>query len=234
MACLCHSANNKFFLLNNRTNSLNNACKFLKGFPAAFLEKQDYENFGRCLPPEPNTNYSIRLIFHRNKTSTYGCNDTYPFFWSFGNGTRTCVDGKPLNLPAKFPFANNCYAATIRPGSSDNIFNNASWTPCAEEQRYICQLEAKNNRRDNLRSCNLIPITGPNTKATTRTSASTINTLKAEETLITNSTATIVGSVLGICVIFFTLIIFFLLYKKKSSKKSTSKNQTQEDVSRSV
>jgi len=232
MACVCHSENNKIFLLNNKTNSLLNACRYIGGFPAARLEKQDYEHLERCLPPEPNTEYSIRLIFHRNRTM-HGCNNTYPFYWVFGNDTRTCVDGKPLNLPVEFTFNNNCNVATVRPGSSNNIFNNVSWTPCAKEQHFICQLEAKNERKK-LPRCNIILTTARNTKATTRTPASTNCTPRVKETPLTISTATIVGSVVGICVILLILVLFYLLYKRNQAKKSTPKNQTQEDVSKSV
>jgi len=213
MSCLCNSSNKMPFLINNVTETLKKACNNSGLYVATLLEKQDYEDLGQCLPTESesNTNYSIKLIFHRNRTD-YGCNNTYPFYWRISNNHRSCVDGKPINPQANFTFQNACNAATIRHSSSKNIYNFTSWTPCNHEQQFICQLDSNITNITNITfpPCNLIPTTAPTTSSSPLA-----------------STETIAGSVIGTCVILLILILFFLFCKKNQAKKSTSKNQTQ-------
>jgi len=229
MSCLCHSTNNKLLLLNDAHTELIEAC-MNGGEPASLLEKQDYEDIGQCMPPDPNSSYSIRLIFHQNRAN-FNCNDTYPYYGRLSiNDSRTCVNGQPLYLPP-FPSTEitRCHAATIIPGTSDNIFNLTDWRPCAEEQRFICRLEA--NTTDNtFPSCGLIPTASSFAKTTTAKTVFRNSSANTEEAALTNSTATIVGSVIGIFVVFLILILIYCFYKRNQAKQSTPKNKTQEDI----
>ena len=210
VSCLC-SSDRKVFLLNTTNVRLMDACPNALGMKVAQnLLRQDYEALGNCVPPNENS-YAIRLIYnpHHNKCQING---STPYFWGRRDDKGPCVDGQPLNLPS----AQNrigCHLATIMPGSSGNIFDEANVTRCNVPQPYVCQLE--NNQSFPL--CTSL-------KTITTTTTTITEAAAATTTIPNNVTFIAVGSVLGILALALILLLIYLCCKRNKTKRNADKS----------
>ena len=222
-SCVCQSATKKFWVL--AFKNIQNVifpCVNNTEF-ATNLETQDYEALGFCQPPLTDQYYSIGLRLPANRRK---CNSSsHPYFWR----TRRiedvhCVDGSPLKLPRNFNGDQRCNLASVSPGSLDQIYN-ATWTHCNSVQYSICQLE-KNASISNF--CKNVSTTTAATTAATSTTAATIAT--ATTALSNNTTAIIIGSILGVfAVLLFSWLLHFFR-KRNNAKRNASDNENHEEV----
>ena len=226
-SCVCQSATKKFWVLafkniQNVTFPCRNDTKF-----ATNLETQDYEALGFCQPPVMDQYYPIGLRLPGiNTTNRRKCNSSsHPYFWR----TRKiedvhCVDGSPLNLLRNFNGDQRCNLASVSPGSLDQIYN-ATWVRCNSVQYSICQLERNASIS---KFCKNVSTTTAATTAATSTTAATNAT--ATTALSNNSTAIIIGSILGVfAVLLFSWLLHFFR-KRNNAKRNTSGNKNHEEV----
>ena len=172
------------------------------------LETQDYEALGFCQPPVSDQYYSIALrLPNINSTDSGRCNSSHPYFGhTIMSKEIHCVDGSPLALPRNFDGNKRCNLASVLPGSLNQIYN-ATWTRCNSVQYFICQIERNASITNFCKN-----VSTP--KVTTTITA-----------LSNNSTAIIIGSVLGVLVILFLVLLIHLFHKRNKTKTNASKKR---------
>ena len=217
---LCQSANKTFGIvaLENVSN-LSFSCGNDNEL-AINLETQDYEALGFCQPPVSDQYYSIALRLPNNNSRKSGrCNSSHPYLGSTMTSKEIhCVDGSPLALPRNFDRNKRCNLASVLPGSLNQIYN-ATWTRCDSAQYVICQIE-RNASIFNFCK-NVSSPTATRTTVTTSTATSTTPITA----LSNNSTAIIIGSVLGVLVILFLVLLLHLFHKRNKTKTNASKKR---------
>ena len=211
-SCVCQSANKKFWIVAHETIQNPNLLCRNDTKLAINLETQDYEVLGFCQPPVINQYYSIGLrLPDINATNRARCNSSHPYFWrTRRNEDIYCVDGSPLELLRNFNADRRCNLASVLPGSLDQIYN-ATWTRCNSVQYSICQLE-RNASISNF--CKNVSIS-----IETTTTA-----------LSNNSTAIIIGSVLGVFAVLFLFLLLLFFRKRNDAKRNPSENGIHEEV----
>ena len=211
-SCVCQSANKKFRIVAHESIQNPNLLCRNDTKLAINLETQDYEVLGFCQPPVINQYYSIGLrLPDINATNRARCNSSHPYFWrTRRNEDIYCVDGSPLELLRNFNGDRRCNLASVLPGSLDKIYN-ATWTRCNSVQYSICQLE-RNASISNF--CKNVSIS-----IETTTTA-----------LSNNSTAIIIGSVLGVFAVLFLFLLLLFFRKRNDAKRNPSENGIHEEV----
>ena len=225
-SCVCQSANKNFRIVTLETTTKSNLSCGNDNKIAINLEDEDYQALGFCQPPVMDQYYSIGLRLPDSNANNRGiCNSSLRYFWRTRESEKVnCVDGSPLQLPKNFPGDRRCNLASVLPGSMSKIYN-ASWTRCSSVQYSICQLE-KNASIFNF--CKNVSTT---TATTTTATTTTATTTTATTALSNNSTAIIIGSVLGVFVVFFFSLLLHFFRKKNNAKRKASDNQIYDEVS---
>ena len=212
VSCLCLSGR-KAFLLNTASVRLRDACPEDSEMKVAQnLSRQDYEALGNCVPPETNS-YAIRLTYNNMKICKN--NDTHPYFWGKSGDNGPCVDGQPLNLPS-VQDREGCHLATIIPGSSGRIFNEANLTRCNVSQPYVCQVETNQS----FRFCTSLKETKLTTTVTTTKAA-----VAATMAMPNNVKVVAIGSVLGIVALALILFLIYLCRKRNKARRNANKSE---------
>ena len=208
-SCVCQSTYKTFQIVaNQNVTDLPFLC-VNESKLAINLETQDYEALGFCQPPVMDQYYSVGLrLPNDNSTNSQKCNSSHPYFWSARKTVENiidCVDSLPLELPGNFDEDERCNLASVLPGSSDQIYN-ATWTRCNSVQYSICQLEktaSNSNFCENVSTTTALP---------------------------NNSTAIIIGSVLGVFAVFLFLCLLHLFRKRNNAQRNGSDNEARENV----
>ena len=229
-SCVCQSTNKKLRIVAHENFTEGSfLCK--NDEFAINLEIQDYEALGFCKPPVMDQYYSIGLRLPDINTNNRGiCNSSsHPYFWwTRRNEEIDCVDGSPLKLPRNFDGDRYCNLASVLPGSLDQIYN-ANWTRCTSVQYSICQLERNASITNFCKNASTPTATTTATSTTTPTATTTVTTaIKATATitaLSNNSTAIIIGSVLGVLVILFLVLLLHLIQKRNKANRNASKKR---------
>ena len=226
--------------IQNLTLHCGNDSKF-----AINLETQDYEALGFCQPPVMDQYYSIGLrLPNINTMNRRKCNSSHPYFWRTREIEEIdCVDGSPLKLPRNFTGDQRCNLASVLPGSWDQIYN-ANWTRCNSVQYSVCELEnnvsnpnfCKNASTPAATTTTSTPTTPTTpttlTTATTATTGTTVmtGTIATTTALSSNSTAIIIGSVLGVFAVLFLLWLLHFFCKRNNAKRRASDTEIHEEV----